>query len=136
MIPGTAIASRAIQIFRTGQRVLFVRRGGRCPSREFLDDCQKPQRKKFDGSFDTLIRMGAPYHNEQRFKALTGKGKPLWEFKEHDHRIYCRRVVRGTAVDVVLLRGWVKDKTKGKQENAEIEKALNLLKELDSERDG
>jgi hypothetical protein len=45
-------------------------------------------------------------------------------------------VVRGTAVDVVLLRGWVKDKTKGKQENAEIEKALNLLKELDSERDG
>jgi hypothetical protein len=119
---------------RQARVCFFVRANGRCPARDFLEDCQEGFRRKFDGSFDTLLRMGADYHNDYRFKALTGAGKPLWEFKEHDHRIYCRRTVRGAEVEVVLLGGWVKDKTKGKRENAEIEKAMNLLNELNSER--
>ena len=68
-------------------------------------------KKKFEGSFDALSKMGAQYCNAQRFKALIGDGKPLWVFKEHDHRLYCeRRVVDGEGVSVVLLSGWIKDK--------------------------
>jgi hypothetical protein len=57
----------------------------------------------------------------------------MWEFKEHDHRIYCLRTVSGTIVDIVLLSGWIKDKTRGREERAEIDKAKNLLRELEAE---
>jgi hypothetical protein len=87
--------------------------------------------KKFRGSFDALSKMGAAYYNEQRFKALTGNGKPLWEFKEHDHRLYCFRRVEGQRVAIVLLDGWIKDKEgRSKQETHRIQAALGLLIEF------
>lgn len=108
----------------------FERPGGRCPAARFLDNCDGKQKKKFDGSFGSLLRMGARYINSQRFKPLQNQGKPLWEFKEFDHRIYCVRRVFGVKLRIVLLWGWVKDKAgKGKQEQNEIETALNLYSE-------
>ena len=92
-------------------------------------------RKKFAGQFDALSKQGSSYENQQRFHPLHGKGKPLWEFKEHDHRFYCSRlVVDQTKVEIVLLCGWVKDKTgKTDKEDREIEKALDLMHEMENE---
>jgi len=75
--------------------------------------------------------MGAKYVNETRFKPLHGDGKPLWEFKEHDHRLYCIRFVEtGDRADVVLLNGWIKDKEgKTKRENSQIATAKTLYAE-------
>jgi hypothetical protein len=78
---------------------------------------------------------GRKHENHQRFKALTGKGKPLWEFKEFDHRIYCSRECNGDWVEVVLLYGWTKQKRgKHKEENTEIENAKRLYDEYLRER--
>jgi hypothetical protein len=108
----------------------FERPSGRCPVADFLDGCDRKERKKFDGSFGALLRMGSRYANHQRFKPLHDQGKPLWEFKEFDHRIYCARVVFGIKVRIVLLWGWVKDKAgKAKQEQNEIVTALHLYSE-------
>jgi hypothetical protein len=92
--------------------------------------------KKFKGQFDALMKMGAAYQNGQRFHALHGKGKPLWEFKEHDHRLYCcRKVLTAAIVEVVLLSGWIKQKEgKTDKENREIEKAVTLYTEMMGER--
>jgi hypothetical protein len=93
--------------------------------------------KKFAGQFDALTKVGAAYSNQQRFWGLHGAGKPLWEFKEHDHRLYCVRQVVGQSVTVILLNGWVKQKRgKTEQENREIEKALNLYGEFLKETGG
>jgi hypothetical protein len=90
--------------------------------------------KKFKGSFDALSKTGASYHNDQRFKAMIGNGKPLWEFKEHDHRIYCFRRVEGQRVAIVLLDGWIKDKEgRNKQEINRVQAAQSLLAEFLSE---
>ena len=92
--------------------------------------------KKFRGSFDALSKQGARYYNEQRFKPLIGNGKPLWEFKEHDHRLYCYRRPDATndGVDVVLLNGWVKDKKgKSNEEIAKVATAQALLVEFRAE---
>ncbi len=83
--------------------------------------------------------MGARYHNEQRFKALIGNGKPLWEFKEFDHRLYCfrRPDASNVGVDVVLLDGWVKDKQgRNKQEISKVASAQSLLAEFLAEYPG
>lgn len=87
------------------------------------------------GQFDALTKMGARYINSQRFTSLRGVGKPLWEFKEFDHRLYCfRRVIPPNSVVIVLLSGWVKQK-KGKtnKEQREIQKAMDLYNEFLSE---
>ena len=114
----------------------FVRSNGRCPASDFLAGLQGPFRKKFQGSFDALSKMGAEYYISQRFKALIGDGKPLWEFKEHDHRLYCeRRVIDGKRVSVVLLSGWIKDKKgKSKREKNEVATAQTLLRECIADR--
>jgi hypothetical protein len=114
-----------------GRIYRFVRPNDRCPSALFLKSLDQQYGKKFKGSFDALSKMGVAYRNEQRFKALTGAGKPLWEFKEHDHRLYCFRLVEGERVAVALLDGWVKDKAGvHKQETNRIESAHNLLREF------
>ncbi len=94
--------------------------------------------KKFKGQMDALMKQGSDICNSQRFRPLTGKGKPLWEFKEHDHRLYCfRRVLRANLILVVLFSGWVKDKEgKTDKENREIEKALDLYMEFSEEFPG
>jgi hypothetical protein len=110
----------------------FERGTERCPAQEFLDNLQKPMGHKFAGQFDALTKTGQKFCNQQRFWPLHKKGKPLWEFKEHDHRLYCfRRVETNGAVTVVLFNGWVKDK-KGRtgREDREIEKALDLYNEF------
>ena len=112
---------------------LFVRDTERCPAREFLDNCEDRMKKRFRGSFFAATREGDAYHNEQRFKPLKGDGKPLWEFKEHDHRIYCyRRRINGIGekMEFILLCGWVKDKKRGREEDREIQSAKRLLDEL------
>jgi len=97
-------------------------------------------RNKFAGQFDALMKMGAPYCNHQRFRPLNAPGKPLWEFKEHDHRLYClRKEAQNTpnVIVVILFNGWVKDKRgKTEEENREINRALGLCKEFLNEFPG
>lgn len=115
----------------------FVRANGRCPSTEFMRHFDRKTANKFNGSFDALTKMGPNYYNRERFKPLIGKGKPLWEFKEFDHRLYCYRRVNGTTVEVVLLDGWIKDKAgKSREEDNRIQAAQNLLAELMKEFPG
>ena len=94
--------------------------------------------KKFKGSFDALTKVGGTYQNQERFRPLHGTGKPLWEFKEFDHRLYCyRHQDRNNILLVVLLSGWVKQK-RGKTdiENREIERAQSLYREFLEEYPG
>lgn len=111
----------------------FRRANGRCPSKDFLGDLQSKMADRFSGSFKALTRMGASYENRQRFTPLSGDGKPLWEFKEHDHRLYCLRTITGPDgrfVEVVLLSGWIKDKKgKAREEARKIETAKSLHRE-------
>jgi hypothetical protein len=94
-------------------------------------------KKKLAGQFDALTKMGAKYCNQQRFTALRRNGKPLWEFKEHDHRLYCHRIVKENRITVVLYNGWIKDKEgKTGKEDREIEKALSLHEEFMQEFPG
>lgn len=76
-----------------GRIYRFVRHNDRCPASDFLQNLDSQNAKKFKGSFDALSKMGAAYRNDQRFKGLASNGKPLWEFKEHDHRLYCFRSI-------------------------------------------
>jgi hypothetical protein len=95
-----------------------------------LDDCTPEMLGRFKGSFGAVTKMGADYQMRERFTPLHGAGKPLWEFKEHDHRLYCARTAVGKFVDVVLLNGWVKDKQgKSKEEPRHIQAAQNLFTE-------
>ena len=94
--------------------------------------------KKFMGQFDAITKLGAAYCNEYRFKPLHGDGKPLWEFKESDHRLYChRKITSPNILLVVLLSGWIKQK-KGKtdKEQREIQKAMDLYGEFLEEQGG
>jgi hypothetical protein len=120
-----------------GRVVRYQRSNGRCPAFDFLDgEIQKPMWKKFAGQFDALTKS-PNYCNHQRFRPLSAKGKPLWEFKEHDHRLYCFRKVVANMIVVVLFNGWVKDKQgKTEKEAREIEKALGLYVEFMSEFPG
>jgi hypothetical protein len=117
----------------------FLRDSGRCPSSDFLSDLTAQTEKKFKGSFDALSKVGASYHNHERFRPLTKEGgKPLWEFKEFDHRLYCFRLqTSATLVDVVLLNGWTKDKAgRSKEEDHKIKSAQTLLAEFLAEYPG
>ncbi len=79
------------------------------------------------------MNTGADYCNQQRYWPLHGDGKPLWEFKEHDHRLYSyRHVVQGTkSVQIFLFHGWVKEKRgRTEKEDREIEKAKTLYEEF------
>src|SRR5580704_18108849 len=111
--------------------VHYERRNGRCPSIEFLENqIVEKMLKRFKGQFQVLCEVGSAFHNGQRFKALQKKGKPLWEFKESDHRLYCARLVKGSHIIVVLFNGWVKDKNgRTEREDREIIKALDLFEE-------
>jgi hypothetical protein len=87
------------------------------------------------GSFGVAVKEGSDYEMRERFTPLHGKGRPLWEFKEFGHRLYCLRIVENQgSIRVVLLSGWKKDK-EGKganEEKHEIEKAQRLLEEYES----
>jgi len=87
--------------------------------------------KKFAGQFDALTKQGPAYCNWQRFKPLSGLGKPLWEFKEFDHRLYCHRQVVKERIVVIVFNGWAKDKSgRTTREDREIEKAQDLFTEF------
>jgi hypothetical protein len=98
---------------------------------------QDRMRQRFKGQFHSLSGTGSKYVNQERFWPLRNEGKPLWEFKEHDHRLYCCRVLKEQQMIVVLFNGWVKDKEgKAKQEKREIQKALDLYAEFIEEFNG
>ncbi len=90
--------------------------------------------RRFAGQLDALTKTGKSYCNAQRFTPLRGAGKPLWEFKEFDHRLYCHRHVQNDTVLVVLFNGWIKDK-KGRtdREDREIQRAISLYAEFVAE---
>lgn len=114
----------------------YRRTNGRCQVEDFLDGLDRSSQNKLKGEFGAVVLRGRKHENQHRFKALTGKGKPLWEFKEFDHRIYCARECRGEWVEVVLLYGWTKQKSgRSREEDAEIAKALRLLDEYESEKE-
>jgi hypothetical protein len=118
--------------------VWFERSNGRCPGKVFFDGCIRAFQNKFKGSFGALLDQGLKYENQQRFHALHGDGRPLWEFKEADHRLFCAREVReGGELRIVLFGGWVKATKKGKgktrQEDQEISKAVGLYNEYREE---
>jgi hypothetical protein len=117
--------------------VAFVRANERCPIDDFFRDIEPMMRKKFNGQFDALTKQGSIYSNGERFKPLHGAGKPLWEFKEHGHRLYCYRKATPPSVFIVLLSGWVKQK-KGKtdKEEREIKRAMDLHDEFIHELGG
>jgi hypothetical protein len=106
----------------------------RCPSADFLiKGIEKKMRDRFKGQLDSMAKdCGAEYENQQRFHALHKKGKPLWELKEHDHRLYCARLLRGTGnMDIVLFNGWKKDKDgRSDREDREIDKAISIYNEF------
>lgn len=105
----------------------FVRAGGRCPADDFLRRHSAGVSIKFKASFKALTEVGAKYINDQRFKPLKGKGRPLWEFKHHDQRIFCVREVSGDHATVILLNGWEKDKEgRTREEDREIQRAKAL----------
>src|SRR5262249_8221290 len=115
----------------------YVRGNGRCPACEFFDEIEPQMRKRFAGQFDALTKIGSAYCNHQRFRPLSGVGKPLWEFKEFDHRVYCSRIQAKSFLLIVLLSGWIKDKSgRTDKENREIAKALSLYAEFLEERSG
>jgi hypothetical protein len=92
---------------------------------------------KFEGQFRAVTTIGRTYHNGERYKPLKDKGKPLWEFKQHDHRLYCCRECKGEWVKVILLCGWVKQKSgKTKSENAEIATAMRIFEEYEKSKEG
>jgi hypothetical protein len=129
------LSGRLARVFKYERRI-----NQRCPSTEFLGSIQKPMRNRFSGQMDALTKDGGgtEYENYQRFHALHGDGKPLWEFKEHDHRLYCVRLPRKAGrMDIVLLNGWIKEKTgRTEKEDREIEKAISLYNEFLAEYPG
>ena len=112
----------------------------RCPSADFLvKGVEKKMRDRFKGQLDSMAKnCGAEYENQQRFRSLHNKGKPLWELKEHDHRLYCARLLRGAgSMDIVLFNGWKKDKDgRSDREDREIEKAISIYNEFLEEYPG
>ena len=110
----------------------------RCPSIEFLEkEIESKALKKFKGQFHCLTSMGARYCNHERFKPLHDKGKPLWEFKEGDHRLYCARLVKENRLIIALFNGWIKDRRgRTEKEEREIEKAVGLYEEFKVEFQG
>src|SRR5580704_2961681 len=109
---------------------MFVRPNDRSPTEEFFKGITPQMRRRFLGQMDAITKYGANYCNHQRFKPLHDNGKPLWEFKESDHRLYChRQVLAANTLFIVLFNGWVKQK-KGKtdREHREIEKAIEFYR--------
>ena len=114
--------------------VLLFKRGDRIPAQDFLDNLTERDKKKFYGNFGAFVELGPRYRNLVRFKPLRDKGKPLWEFKEHDHRLYCLRRQVGDHAYVVLLCGWTKDKAgKHPQEARSIQRAQSLRNEVEAD---
>ena len=120
-----------------GSVYLYVRPSSRIPAKEFLNDCEEIRRKKLKGLFRALTELGARFQLHQQFKPLHNEGKPLWEFKAFDHRLYAiREQISEMAVNVVLLNGWVKDKEgKAKEERDKIAIAITLYQEYLRYRD-
>ena len=93
--------------------------------------------KKFYGLFDALTKIGSDYCNHERFRPLHDAGKPLWEFKQHDHRLYCFRHAFEKSIHVVLFNGWIKEKRgKTEEENRQIVRAKDLYQEFMTEYPG
>lgn len=116
----------------------FVRDNNDYPADKFLEVCEGNFQTRFRGSFDVLAKTGCDYESYVRFRSLHNEGKPLWEFKEHAHRIYAAREIFtiGEGRDqqkiavVILFNGWKKGKDgKAKEEKIRIATAQTLYAE-------
>jgi mRNA-degrading endonuclease RelE of RelBE toxin-antitoxin system len=89
---------------------------GSCPAGDFLDELEKPDRRKLDTLFERLATTGR-IDNREKFKKLEGSDQ-IWEFKSFQIRIPCffTRDKR-----VILLFGLVKKKNK--YQKSEVERA-------------
>lgn len=119
--------------------VKYVRSNNRCPvDDDFLSNLDHKMSKKFAGQCDAITKQGESYQNRERFTPLHEDGKPLWEFKGFDHRLYCfRKVIPPNAVVLVLFSGWVKQKRgKSKKEDREIQRAKRIYEEFMKEYPG
>lgn len=107
----------------------------RCPSLEFLEGIQPRMQRRFRGQVQSMGNSDNPVEccNQYRFKPLHGSAKPLWEFKEGDHRLLCVRIVDGKNLTIVMLSGWVKGGDGKIRETREIEKAQDLATEFFNE---
>jgi hypothetical protein len=117
---------------KLGQVWRYIRPNGKCPASEFLnEECEEKIRKRFKDSFGAAVQLGSDYMIHERFHPLHDDGRPLWEFKEHKHRLFCQRTVTGKSINIILFNGWKKDKDgRGKkEEEAQIQRAQNLLNE-------
>ena len=121
----------AVDSGTNGEVFYYQRPNNRVPARDYLEDLPLQHRRKFQGQFHQICVDGTKYANPHRFKPLHGPGKGLWEFKEHDGRIYVIRDQLSVAfVRIVLLCGWCKDKAgRSLQEENEITRAHNLRME-------
>jgi hypothetical protein len=105
-----------------------------------LKEIEKKMHDRFKGQLASMSKegCGTEYENPERFRSLRNKGKPLWELKEHDHRLYCARIPRDVPnMDIVLFNGWKKDKEgRTDREDRQIEKAISLYNEFLEEYPG
>lgn len=125
-----------LTLYHEGKRgavLQLVRDRKRCPAGDFLGKLQEHDRKKFDFSFLALVKLGCEYENGQSFTALQRDGRPLWEFKEHELRLYCLRKRIGDRVYAVLLNGWSKGANKSQRQTKQIERAQSLRLEAEPE---
>lgn len=124
-----------------GRILLYVRPNGRCPSREFIEHVEKKLRKRYDRFFRLFGRRGMEAADNNTFKPMTQEGKGIWSIKQHDHRLLAFRgpdaqetVPGGTTTvnQLVLLMGWVKDKSESVEERNRLESAQRLREECES----
>ncbi len=109
-----------------GEVVAYVGPTGRCQPCEFLDETPKPMRKKIDREFDYIVNR--PNYWSMHFHPLANSA-PLWKLKVFDHRLYGVPESSGNLLRFILLRGFVKDKTRSKEQEVQIATSHTLYRE-------
>lgn len=129
---------------KRGRILTYVRPNGRCPSCDFLEAAEKRMFKRFNRTFQRFCAEGMSIAENTTFKPMSLDGKGIWAFKEHDHRLLCFRgpdsvdqpanpgEAGKTRQQIVLLLGWVKDKSDSLEERAQVDRAQALREECES----
>jgi len=111
-----------------GEIVAYVGPTGRCHACDFLDKTPRTLRNGFKREFDRAVQHGPGYWSPSFRPLATGT---LWKVKAFDHRLYGIPKPKKDWLRFVLLRGWVKDKTRGVEELRQVAAARNVLEELE-----
>jgi hypothetical protein len=115
-----------------GEVVGYTSPSGRCATCDFLAKMPASLRKRMEREFDRLVQNGSRYYSDT-FRPLRTP-RTIWKVKAFDHRLYGAHMPRGSWVRLLLLRGWVKDKTRGLEEIAHIRAAQDTYAEYESRR--